>query len=120
MASNYLELHVRYLVVSKKVVGVEELSALERRVRDLAATYPFAVYYCRKLLTILCHLKVYNLNATAKENDRFVEMLRILIVDSPNKPQILTLDSKIMLLYNSLKVLLGSKVLSRQQEMVLA
>jgi hypothetical protein len=45
-----------------------------------------------------------------------MELLKILIVDCNIKPQLATLDCRIMLLYNCLKIMLGAKQLSRLQE----
>lgn len=61
-------------------------------------------------------MKVYSLNGNMKDGDRLVELLRILITDCTVLPQLASLDCKIMLLYNCLKLMLGVKQLSKFQE----
>lgn len=88
---------------------------MERRLRELANNYGFAEHYSRKVATILCHLKIFNINTNSKINDRLSEIIKLLISDCVIKPQLLTLDSRITLLYNCLKILLGVKQLSKHQ-----
>jgi hypothetical protein len=81
LATTYLELHLKALLIRKKLRPLEELNALEKRARETASSFAVALWFCRKVVTVVSHLKVYCLNAGARQTDRLVELLRVLIVD---------------------------------------
>jgi hypothetical protein len=116
LATTYLELHLKALLIRKKLRPLEELNALEKRARETAGSFTVALLFCRKVVTVVSHLKVYCLNAGLRQADRLIELLRVLIVDCSSEPRVVTLDCRIMLLYNCLKVMLAAKSFLPQQE----
>ncbi len=84
--------------------------------KEVAGSFEIAKYFCKKLLALICHLKVYYLNATIGTNNKLTDIFHVLISDYETRMNLLTLDCKIMLLYNCLKTLLGLKQLSREEE----
>ena len=81
-----------------------------RIVRELSQEYPIAIFYYKKIYTILCHLKIYTLNIHSNKNDRILEIGKIIIEDSHREShqKLLTLNTKIVVLYNFLKNIVGN------------
>ena len=110
-----LELELRRMVVGGKLVGPQELDELERATQEMAQAFWAAHSYCQKVTTILTHLRIYWLNMQARQGERLVGLIGMVVADHRNKPQLLTLDTRITLLYNCLKTLLGAKELEGRQ-----
>lgn len=112
LVTAYLELQLKKILSQKRVVGVAELKELGRQVMQLRESFPVSESYCQRAYGILCHLQIYTLNTTARREERLLSLLHLLTADAALSSPLLSLDTQIVLLYNCLKNLLGSKVLS--------
>jgi len=67
LCTSFMELQLKRIIALKRVANLSDLHELKLKLREIAYAHPVAYQYCKKAFTILSHLKLYNLNVTAKQ-----------------------------------------------------
>ena len=78
--------------------------------------HPAAEEYSKVVMTILTHLMIHKLNSNTTPAQKIAQLCSMVVRETESHPQLLTLDTKVAILYNCLKTLLGMKTVSKSTE----
>ena len=76
--------------------------------------YPAAKKYSKKIITIIIHLMIHRLNTTSTFLEKINEFCSMFVRETDSHPKLLTLDTKVAILYNCLKTLIGIKSINKR------
>lgn len=81
--------------------------------------HPNSHQYAKSILSILSHLIIYKLNAYATPEEKLANFCGALSRDETEAVKLLTIETRIALLYNCLKTILGGRSITKRSEEVL-